>query len=279
MSSIGKVWEEGTTVLEQADIENAKGDAWTLLEHLTHITKTKYYLNIHQEIEQELQQQYQSLIQKRASHIPLQYLTGEQEFMGLKFLVNEHVLIPRQDTEVLVELLLERITGNENILDMCTGSGCIAISLAKIKGLQNVTAVDISASALEVAKKNAKLQEVPEIQWVCSNLFEKIEGTFDVIVSNPPYIASKELEELMPEVKHYEPLHALDGKEDGLYFYRKITKAAGRYLAIGGILAYEIGYDQAESVGQIMEEMGFCNIEIYPDLAGLDRVVIGKREA
>ena len=162
------------------------------------------------------------------------------------------------------------------VLDLCTGSGCIGISIQSFCSNTQVTAADISEDALKVAQKNAKENQVP-VKFVHSDLFKEISGSYDMIVSNPPYIPSKVIETLMPEVRDHEPIKALDGKEDGLYFYRRITEESVAYLKPGGYLLYEIGHDQGEAVSSYMRENGFDEIEVIRDLAGLDRVVRGRR--
>lgn len=209
----------------------------------------------------------------------MQHLTGVQEFMGYEFAVNEHVLVPRQDTEILVEeaekrLLLMKKENPVKVLDMCTGSGCIPISL-KLRNPQIVIeGADISEEALKVAEKNAKKLGVSG-KWIQTDMFENITGTFDMITSNPPYIPTKVIEELEAEVRLHDPYEALDGKEDGLYFYRIIVKESRQYLKRGGWLIFEIGSDQAEAVKTLLQEAGYENIEVKKDLAGLDRVVYG----
>ena len=194
--------------------------------------------------------------------------------MGLEFVVNEHVLIPRQDTEILVESVLKVLEPEMKILDMCTGSGCILLSLLKLsKGVSGV-GVDISEKALKVAKTNREKLNL-EAELLQSDLFEMVEGDFDVIVSNPPYIRTAVIEELKEEVKFHDPYIALDGKEDGLYFYRKIVKSGLKHLKRGGRLYFEIGHDQGEDVKKLMEEAGFEKVTVKKDLAGLDRVVFG----
>jgi release factor glutamine methyltransferase len=195
--------------------------------------------------------------------------------MGLEFDVSPHVLIPRQDTEILVEEALKLCEGKK-VLDMCTGSGCIIISIAKLGKSAGVAAVDISAEALNVAKGNAAKNEV-KVEFIESDLFEKVEGDYDIIVSNPPYIRTKVMEELMPEVKDHEPVIALDGSKDGLYFYRKITASLKQHLRSGGTILYEIGYDQGEAVRDILKQEGFTDILVKKDLSGLDRVVTARR--
>ncbi|BBF44328.1 protein-N(5)-glutamine methyltransferase PrmC, methylates polypeptide chain release factors RF1 and RF2 [Lachnospiraceae bacterium KM106-2] len=277
MKTLETIYAFGRQELRAAKIEEADLDAWYLLEHVTGVTRASYYVNPGRELTEDEVQNYQAGIQKRAARIPLQHIIGKTEFMGLDFFVNENVLVPRQDTEVLVEHVMSRADGKD-ILDLCTGSGCIIISLAKLCHIKSATAVDISEKALEVAKRNVANQEV-NVTLIQSDLFEKVEGKFDVIVSNPPYIPTKDIEELMPEVKDHEPMLALDGMEDGLYFYRKIVDQAEQYLKPCGEIFMEIGYDQGEDLIQLLEQKKFTNVKVFKDLAGLDRVVYGKLQA
>jgi len=239
-------------------------------------TKNDYCLNNNEA------EDFWDMVNKRAKRIPTQYIIGNCQFMGLDFLVSEGVLIPRQDTEILVETILEYRKNNEinNIIDIGTGSGCIPISLLSY-GINNAIAVDISNDAIEVAKKNAALNKVlNRIQFINSNLFEALGeeyyGKFDAIVSNPPYIAKDIIKGLMPEVKDFEPMIALDGGDDGLDFYKKIVPEGKKYLSSNGWMFFEIGYDQGVAVSRLLEEEGFHKIEVIKDLAGLDRVVLGK---
>ena len=210
---------------------------------------------------------------------PAEQLTGEQDFMGLTFTVNENVLIPRQDTEILVEEVLKELHDGMRILDMCTGSGCILLSLLHYSNDCEGLGVDLSAEALEVAGRNVLKVLTPEkaehVHFLQSDLFEKVEGKFEIIVSNPPYIASAEVDRLMPEVRDHEPRMALDGTEDGLEFYRRIIAEAGQYLVSSGMLFFEIGYDQGQAVSELMREHGYREVQVVQDYAGLDRVVYG----
>ncbi|GLB27158.1 release factor glutamine methyltransferase [Lacrimispora xylanolytica] len=273
---------EGVKVLTEAGIEEATLDARYLLFEVFHTDMTHFLLDrgrVISEDDQVLDQvkQYRLMIEKRSQRIPLQHITGSREFMGLEFYVNEHVLIPRQDTETLVELILKDYKGRKPvILDMCTGSGCIAISLSKIGGFDGVTAVDLSKEALKVAKRNADVLLGPgRITLIESDLFQAIEpkSRFDIIVSNPPYIPTEIIKELQPEVRNFEPMLALDGREDGLFFYRQLVSEGRRFLNPGGSIYFEIGYDQAESVSALLEDAGFAEIRVVKDAAGLDRVV------
>lgn len=269
---------KGVQVLEKAEITDAQTDAWLLLEFVTGIDRTHYFLRQSEECPADEAENYKRLLEKRSSHVPLQHLTGVQEFMGFPFSVNEHVLIPRQDTELLVLEALARVKENDSILDMCTGSGCIIISLAKKSCAQSFTGADISEEALKVAQKNASDLEA-DVRFVRSNLFEKTDGYFDMIVSNPPYIRRKEILNLMPEVRDFEPVLALDGSEDGMWFYREIIRQAEEHLQKNGWLLFEIGFDQGREVSALMEAAGYKEVEIKKDLAGLDRVVCGRRSA
>lgn len=268
--------KNGEMVLNLAGIADAKVDAWLLFEMACKVDRQFYYLHMNEDITMEQQKEYEIALKKRTEHIPLQYIVGEQEFMGLKFKVNSSVLIPRQDTETLVEEALKKIRPDMKVLDMCTGSGCIIISIIKNVPSAEGYAVDISKQALNVAKENAKSNEVP-VNFERSDLFDNVTGVYDVIVSNPPYIPTDEIPKLMPEVGSFEPLEALDGKEDGLFFYRKIVAECGSHLRDGGYLLFEIGCEQAEAVTTMLREAGFYEVQVVKDLAGLDRVVIGRK--
>lgn len=280
MMTLEEAYRLGNDVLNEAGVPDAGTDAWILLEHVTGVSRTRYYVNPRQVLSKEEEERYLSYIEKRKKRIPVQHLTGVQEFMGLEFIVNEHVLIPRQDTEVLVETVWEDLEPGMRVLDMCTGSGCILISL--MKRMQTVSredgiagvGADLSREALQVAEENASKQKVGAV-FVESDLFDKVEGTYDIIVSNPPYIRTSVIKELQEEVKLHDPYAALDGKEDGLFFYREIIKKSKEYLKKGGRLYFEIGHDQGEDVKKLMEEAGFSEVTVKKDLAGLDRVVFG----
>ena len=266
----------GTDELTAHSVDNASVDAWYLLEHIYGISRVDFLIRRNDpfdEVQMKQSADYQALIRRRSEGYPVQYLTGSTEFMGLPFFVNESVLIPRQDTEVLVETALAMMKPECRLLDMCTGSGCILLSLAKLGTVAEGVGVDISEGALKVAERNRENLGLPQVRLVHSNLFESVEGVFDMIVSNPPYIPTEDIEDLMREVKDHEPHLALDGSRDGLHFYRKLAEESGRYLVPGGSLLFEIGYDQGEAVSRLLEAAGFCNIEVIKDLPGLDRVV------
>lgn len=267
----------GRQMLEDAGIVESALDAWYLLEYVGKFDRSYYYLHYQDEMDEDKLQEYEILVKKRAKRIPLQYITGVQEFMGLEFKVNSHVLIPRQDTEILVETALGVIQPDMRVLDLCTGSGCVIISLMHFaKGISGVGS-DISKQALLTAKENAKANEA-EAEWIRSDLFQNITGTFDMIVSNPPYIPTRVIDTLMPEVRDFEPMEALDGQEDGLFFYDKIIKESNKFLNTGGYLIFEIGHDQGEAVSAMMKQAGFEQVRVIRDLSGLNRVVCGRKE-
>ena len=267
--------EFGTKCLTDAGVPDAALDAWYLLQMVCKIERSYYYVHGEEDITQDAQKEYEIAVQKRAEHIPLQYIIGEQEFMGLRFKVNSNVLIPRQDTETLVEQVLKIVKPGMKVLDLCTGSGCVLISVLKNAPELTGMGSDISKTALLVAKENAKLHEV-DAEWVRSDLFDNITETFDVIMANPPYIPTGEILSLMPEVRDFEPENALDGGADGLDFYRKIAGQVKDYLNPGGYVYMEIGCDQGEAVSELMRNAGFTEVEVIKDLARNDRVVKGK---
>ncbi len=268
-------YQEGCRKLAAAGVLEAELDARLLLEYICGTNRNDLLVHGDREVEEQHFTAYEAAIAKRMKRIPLQHITGEQDFMGLTFQVNEHVLIPRQDTEILVEEILKDMQDYCRILDMCTGSGCILISLLHYNNWCEGVGVDISPLALQTAEENGKnlLPEEKRPVWLESDLFDKVEGKFDVIVSNPPYIRSDVIETLMPEVKDHEPINALDGTEDGLYFYREIVRLAPEYLKKEGKLYFEIGHDQGADVSELLRQAGFKEIHVVKDYAGLDRVV------
>ncbi len=269
----------GGKALREAGIPDFGIDAWYLLEYACRIDRSYYYLHAREEMEEEGFHAYQLLLRKRMERVPLQYITGVQEFMGLEFKVNSHVLIPRQDTETLVEEALKVLEPGMSVLDLCTGSGCIIVSLVKCaKGKVCAAASDISKQALLVAKENAKSHQA-DVTLIRSDLFRQIAGTFDLIISNPPYIPTGDIPTLMPEVREFEPVEALDGEGDGLSFYRRIIRESPRFLNPNGYLYFEVGHDQGGRVAFLMEEGGFRNIKVIKDLAGHGRVVCGNLPA
>lgn len=322
----------GVKQLEEAGIAEAKLDARLLLEHVCGTDRNTLLIHPELSVKEEQEKSYVIHIENRARRIPLQHITGVQEFMGLEFYVNQDVLIPRQDTEILVEEVMLHVHDGMSILDVCTGSGCILISLLQYSNDCGGVGIDLSSKALETAKRNAEeilgkrdmrvmmenaFPVQNEIHFLQGDLLQPLnmealtayeaqngmngkgagrtdpersmaekdavevkgvweaEIKFDLIVSNPPYIPTKVIPTLEPEVAKHEPLTALDGGEDGLYFYREIIREAAKYLIRGGMLFFEIGYDQGEAVSRLLEDAGYVDIEIKKDYAGLDRVVFG----
>lgn len=298
----------GEQYLKEHGVEEAGTDAWLLFQYATGMDRTRFLMDRSEEMEEGPKARYRELLERRGERIPLQHLTGEQEFMGLVFGVNEDVLIPRQDTEILVEEALKRLNPGMRALDMCTGSGCIAISLAKLRRKEDygccagpdmhlktavvgsgpeqngrntgtitplIDGADISGRALALAEKNAELLGA-DVRFLQSDLFGGISDVYDMIVSNPPYIPTQVIGELSPEVRLHEPLTALDGHGDGLYFYREIIRESRGHLASGGWILFEIGCDQGEDVAGMLREAGYTDVCIVKDLAGLDRVVLGR---
>lgn len=277
------IYKWGSDKLASAGIDEAKTDARLLLEWCCGTDRNTLLAHGNRSVSYEEYEHYTDCIAVRKERIPLQQITGEQEFMGLTFTVNKNVLIPRQDTEVLVEEVMRHLHDGMRILDMCTGSGCILLSLLHYSNDCTGVGVDLSEEALKVAGENAErilgvqAGGQTRVSFRQGDLFAGVEGDdkFDIIVSNPPYIKTSVIESLMPEVRVYEPILALDGHEDGLFFYRQIIEQAGRFLVGGGMLFFEIGYDQGEQVRCLMEEAGYIDVEIVKDFAGLDRVVCG----
>lgn len=271
-------YENGWKVLAEAGIEEAALDARLLLEQICGTDRNTLLIHGDREVTEQEQLAYTEAIERRSRRIPLQHITGSQNFMGLDFKVNEHVLVPRQDTEILVEEVLRELQDGMQILDLCTGSGCILISLLYYSNWCHGVGVDISRDALEIARHNgaALLGQEKQFAFVESDLFAQVEGRFDVIVSNPPYICREVIETLMPEVRDHEPRLALDGGEDGLDFYRRIVAESPAHLNGGGRLYLEIGCDQGDAVQRLLLEQGFREVNIVQDYAGLDRVVYGS---
>ena len=253
-----------------------------LQKALGDVDRIYIHLNLNKELTKEQYDEFLGYINDRINGRPVAYIVGNREFMGLDFFVKEGVLIPRPDTETLVEEIIQLCKNkNEeiNIVDIGTGSGAITVSLAKYIKNSKITSLDISDIPLEVGKINAVNNGVDNrIEFLKSDVFTAIKNTekkFDIIVSNPPYIPKKDIETLHTQVKDYEPYNALEGGEDGLDFYRQITEESIKYLKQGGILAYEVGHDQAEDVSKIMKHHGYDKIYTKKDIQGIDRVVIG----
>ena len=270
-----EAFETGKGTLAAAGIEEAELDARLLLEEICGTDRNTLLVHGDRNVTEEELAQYKEMLEKRSVHIPLQQIIGRQSFMGLDFYVDENVLIPRQDTELLVEEALKELHDGMRILDMCTGSGCILLSLLKYSNDCEGIGADISEEALKVAERNRVQLGLENATFIRSDLFEAVEGKFDLLVSNPPYICSDVIDTLMPEVREQEPRQALDGSADGLHFYRRILAECRTYLKPGGILLFEIGYDQGEAVKRLMEENGFLEVEVKKDYGRLDRVVLG----
>ena len=272
-----ETYKQAVKLLEDAKVPEAALDARLLLEFVCDTNRNTMLVHGDREVTDAEAAKYEEVLAVRAKRIPIQQIMGVQEFMGLEFAVNEHVLIPRQDTEILVEEVLKHIHDGMRVLDMCTGSGCILVSLMHYSNDCSGVGADLSKDALTVARSNAEKLLHPDksIEFIQSDLFEQVTGKFEIIVSNPPYIRPDVIETLMPEVRDHEPMMALDGGADGLDFYREIVSGSKEYLAGGGMLFFEIGYDQGEEVKMLMEQAGFAEVNVVQDYAGLDRVVHG----
>ena len=277
--------KEGQEQLDAAGVPESSLDARYLLEEAFQVSRSYVLLHGMEEIpysyvEDGSLKRYRRWITKRAERVPLQQILGYQEFCGLRFTVNDQVLIPRQDTEVLVELVMRdyprQKAEHARVLDLCTGSGCILLSLLELGHFERGLGIDLSDEALKVAVQNQKGLHIEHAAFQKSDLFEKVqEREWDVIVSNPPYIAESERPELMPEVAEHEPEMALFAPENGLAFYRRLAETSGNYLKRGGRIYLEIGCTQGEAVKQMLQEHGFSEVQVCPDYAGLDRVVTG----
>ena len=289
--TFGHMLEVGIHRLEEAKIADAKRDAETLLLYLEKADRTFLYVHRNDATDEYRADAYFGLIDRRAAGEPLQYILGSQEFMGLNFAVNPSVLIPRQDTETLVELALKRAGEKKrslSILDMCCGSGAIAVSMAHFLPKAKITACDISPEALEVARGNAARNGLNgRIEFRESDLFfmtkrkktVRIKDSFDMILSNPPYIPTQDIDTLQTEVRDHEPIKALDGGSDGLDFYQRIAEDAFGSLKKDGLMFLEIGCDQAEAVTSLLSGAGYYSeIEVHKDLTGLDRVISCRRQ-
>lgn len=281
MASVGELLQYGKKVLMESGNEYAKYEGKVLLEEVLGITYLQMLMNEDMPVSQKQEQQYRDMLDKRCNHYPLQYILGYTYFMDYTFMVEEGVLIPRNDTEVLVELADKLLSTYEpymkkkvSLLDMCCGSGCIGISLKLYHKELALSLCDVSKKALSVTKKNLEKYEI-QGTLTESNLFRNVDGKFSMIVCNPPYIESEVIPTLMPEVKNYEPMLALDGGTDGLDFYKSIIKEAPAYMEEKGYLFFEIGYNQGQAVRDLMCHAGFCEVQVQKDYAGLDRVVYG----
>lgn len=283
----------GISKLEKCGVPDADVDADILWQYVSGMNRLDILMAKCDEVAAELENRYNEAVDRRCARIPLQYITGTQNFMGYDFDTSENVLIPRQDTETLVETALKLTTGCRNmgrshklesarqmlsVLDMCCGSGCIGISYGLMNKDSRVTLADISDAALVLAGRNMEklCRGEDRFNVVKSDLFDDIEGRFDLIMSNPPYIRTNVIDTLMPEVRDNEPRLALDGSEDGLYFYRIIVDRARKYIKDEGYVVFEIGNDQAEDVQHLFVDSGYEDIHVVQDLSHNDRVVYGR---
>ncbi len=264
---------KSTDYLREAGIADAETDARLLLMHVSGKDRTFFLAHGDEELTEREEKHYQLLTEKRGGHVPVQHLTGTMNFMGLDFDVAENVLIPRIDTEYLVEEAMTYVEDGARVLDVCTGSGCILLSLMRFKNAISGVGVDVSDDALALSRKNAEKLGVENVQFIKSDLFQNVEGKFDYILSNPPYIRSSEIDGLMDEVRLHEPHLALDGGEDGLDFYRKIAHEAKEYLESEGRLFFEIGFDEGDALREILSAEGYKDIEVVRDYSGNERVV------
>ena len=275
MSKIRDLLKYGQEMLEAKGKDGASFDSRALLSFVMDIPFRDVPLRLDSEVTEEQEERFRGLLMRRLAGEPLQYITGEQEFMGLSFHVDPRVLIPRLDTEILAEEALGYIGGSPcSVLDLCTGSGAIGLSIVKLADGAQVTLTDVSCDALEVARLNAKKLGVEDkVTFVRSDLFEAVDGSFDLIVSNPPYVRSDVIPGLDAEVKDHEPILALDGGAYGLDIYMKIVEKAADHLNENGCLMMEIGFDQADDIKRLISEEGrFGEVRVIQDLAGLDRV-------
>ncbi len=275
-----ELYNEGNSALSMAleEEREAQLDARLLLEHVCGTSLQTLLLDGKRPVTDNEAELYRRLLKRRCSREPLAYILGKWDFMGLEFGVSSDVLIPEQDTENLVEEVMREVCDGDRILDLCTGSGCILLSLLNYSNGSTGVGTDLSEGAIAVAKENAlKLGLSERCDWKAGDLFEAVDPgeKFDIIVSNPPYIRSETIGELAPEVRIHEPRMALDGGDDGLYFYKRIIPEAADYLRTGGMLFLEIGYDQAEQAGALMKDAGYYEVRTIKDYGGNDRIVCG----
>jgi release factor glutamine methyltransferase len=269
---LNEIINKYTEILESSNIENPNLDTELIISHFTGINRLELILHAKDELSDVIQNNLEKAIKRRLAHEPLQYILGETEFFGLPFKVNPDVLIPRPETELLVERIISENSSAKSILEIGTGSGCLAIALKKHLPKSKLTASDISEKALQIARKNATLNKT-DITYIHSDLWENISERFDLIVSNPPYIPPNEFRELPAEIKNFEPENALLAQEDGIYFYRKILEKAKNFLTENGKIYFEIGYDQADRIRRIALKCGFSQLEVFQDLNGFDRMM------
>ncbi|MCR5431967.1 MAG: peptide chain release factor N(5)-glutamine methyltransferase [Lachnospiraceae bacterium] len=277
--------DKADTELKNAGIEDHKSCARIMVCEASGLSMAALILHEHEQVSEAYEKRFEEILSRRLRREPLEYIIGKTSFMGLDILCSKDCLVPRFDTEILAELAVaetekaikrcrEKGARVPGILDLCTGTGCVGISVAALSGVRKVTLSDISKKAIELARRNAKANDV-DAELIVSDLFDSIEGKFDIITANPPYIARDKIGALEPEVSEFEPRLALDGGEDGLVFYRRIMKCAPQHMAEGAFLALETGDEQTEDVSAMMEAAGLRGVAVHKDLAGLPRVVCG----
>ncbi len=278
--TLGSVYRKGREMLEESGIKDADFDSLCLLDHFFGADRTALIVHGERKADEETCRKFFKAAEERKTGKPLQYIVGKWNFMGFDFLVGEGVLIPRDDTEIVVEAAIDFLKTIEKpkIIDLCSGSGAIAVALAKIFPESRVTALEFSDSAADYLKKNIEFNGADNVTVFkgdvtkCSDNFE--DGSFDLVISNPPYIKTEEIDTLQPELR-FEPRMALDGGRDGLYFYRIITEKWASKLRQGGMLAYEVGEEQFEPVSNLLKTRGFYSVEYRLDLQGFKRTVSG----
>lgn len=273
------------TLIGGIEYSNPLLESILILSHILNVDKIHIYTHGQEEVEKWVEDEFLSKMQKRSENYPIAYILGKKEFMGLDFYLEEGVLIPRPDTEIMIEYIIGYVEKNYrdkriNILDIGTGSGAIALSLAKFLPFSNIYGLDIDPLAIRISEENKKRLNIDNAKFFIGDLFDALDKketskSFHIIVSNPPYIRKDHIETLQIDVKSFEPHRALDGGIDGLDFYRKITEGSGKYLKDKGLLIYEIGHDQGPMVRNILEDKGFTDLHIIKDLQGHDRVVVG----
>ena len=258
--------------LEKSDIISPKQNSETIISHVLQMKRLDIYLHLEKEISDVQLNAILEITSRRKKHEPLQYILGETEFYGYKIIVNKSVLIPRPETELLVEKIICEEKKVNSVLEIGTGSGAIVIALARNMNDKKIDAIDVSETAVKTAQENANLINV-KINFFQSDIFENVTSKYDIIISNPPYISQIEYEKLPKEIKDHEPKSALQAENNGLYFYNKILQNAKEHLTESGKIYFEIGYDQAEKIIKIAKENGFSNIQVFKDLNGFDRIM------
>ena len=270
--TISKLLEWATKELNNSGISSPKQNVETILAHTLNIKRLDIYLQLERKFSGKKLEIVFNIISRRKDKEPLQYILGETEFYGYTIKVDKSVLIPRPETELLVERIIAEENDIKNILEIGTGSGALVIALAKKMNGIVIDATDISEDALRIAEQNTILNQV-DINIFKSDIFDNVLCKYDLIISNPPYISLTDYEELPVEIKDFEPRSALQADDNGLFFYNKILQKAKDHLTESGKIYFEIGYDQAKKITEIAKENGFSNIKVFKDLNGFDRIV------